>query len=178
MRKRGYKTELELNNEQITACLKHAGCARKAYNLGLARKEEARAAGLPMPNARQLHRELNALKATEFPYMYEVSKCAPQEALIDLDNAFTHFFRKVNLKKQGKWRGKCGYPQFKSRKKGIGGFRLKGALHFFEKSIQLPRLGTLRIKEHGYLPVGAKVAQATVSEHAGRWYISIQVEMQ
>ncbi len=92
MRKRGYKTELELNNEQITACLKHAGCARKAYNLGLARKEEARVAGLPMPNARQLHRELNALKATEFPYMYEVSKCAPQEALIDLDNAFTHFF--------------------------------------------------------------------------------------
>src|SRR5947209_9019592 len=173
--KRGYKTELDLTNEQITACLKHAGCARKAYNWGLARKQAARAAGLPMPTARQLHRELNALKATEFSYMYEVSKCAPQEALIDLDNAFRHFFRKVNLKKQGKWRGKCGYPQFKSRKKGIGGFRLTGALHVFEKSIQLPRLGTLRLKEHGYLPVGAKVAQATVSECAGRWYVSIQV---
>ncbi|SRR6266566_3472732 len=71
MRKRGYKTELDLNNEQITACLKHAGCARKAYNWGLARKEEARAAGLSVPNARTLHRELNTLKATEFPYMYE-----------------------------------------------------------------------------------------------------------
>lgn len=118
MRKRGYKTELDLNNEQITACLKHAGCARKAYNWGLSRKEEARAAGLPMPNARQLHRELNVLKVTEFPYMYEVSKCAPQEALIDLDDAFKHFFRKVALKKQGKWRRKCGYPKFKSRKKG------------------------------------------------------------
>src|SRR2546430_3736576 len=100
MRKRGYKTELDLNDEQITACLKHAGCARFAYNWGLARKQEARAAGLPIPNARQLHRELNGLKVTKFPYMYDVSKCAPQEALIDLDNAFKHFFRKVDLKKQ------------------------------------------------------------------------------
>jgi len=175
MRKRGYKTELDLNNEQITACLKHAGCARKAYNWGLARKEEARAARLPMPNARQLHRELNALKTTEFPYMYEVSKCAPQEALIDLDHAFTHFFRKVNLKKQGKWRGKCGYPKFKSRKKGIGGFRLTGAIHVFEKSIQLPRLGTLRLKEKLYLPRNAKIGSATITEQAGRWYVFICV---
>src|SRR5713226_4109897 len=175
MRKRGYKTELALNNEQITACLKHAGCARKAYNWGLARKQVARAAGLPMPTARQLHRELNALKATEFSYMYEVSKCAPQEALIDLDSAFRHFFRKVNLKKQGKWRGKCGYPKFKSRKKGIGGFRLTGAIHVFEKSIQLPRLGTLRLKEKLYLPRDAKIGSATITEQAGRWYVSICV---
>ncbi len=173
--KRGYKTELDLNDEQITACLKHAGCARKAYNWGLARKQEARAAGLPMPNARQLHRELNALKATEFPYMYDVSKCAPQEALIDLDTAFKHFFRKVALKKLGKWRGKCGYPKFKSRKKGIGGFRLTGAIHVFEKSIQLPRLGILRLKENLYFPRNAKIGSATITEQAGRWYVSICV---
>jgi len=173
---RGYKTELDLNNEQITACLTHAGCARKAYNWGLARKQEARAAGQRMPSARDLHKELNALKATEFPYMYEVSKCAMQESLIDLDNAFKHFFRKAALKKQGQWRGKCGYPKFKSRKKGIGGFRLTGAIHVFEKSIQLPRLGRLRLKEKEYLPVGARVAQASVSECAGRWYVSIMVQ--
>src|SRR6266851_7394964 len=175
MRKRGYKTELDLNNEHITVCLKHAGCARKAYNWGLARKQEARAAGLPIPDARTLHRELNALKATEFPYMYEVSKCAPQEALIDLDHAFKHFFRKVALKKQGKWRGKCGYPKCKSRKKGIGGFRLTSAIHVFEKSIQLPRLGTLRLKEKLYLPRNAKIGSATITEQAGRWYVSICV---
>src|SRR5947209_5421089 len=175
MRKRGYKTELDLTNEQVTACLKHAGCARKAYNWGLARKQEARAKGEPMPDARALHRELNALKATEFPYMYEVSKCAPQEALIDLDHAFQHFFRKVNLKKQGKGRGKCGYPQFKSRKKGIGGFRLTGAIHVFDKSIQLPRLGSLRLKETLYLPKNARIGSATITEQAGRWYVSICV---
>jgi len=29
---RGYRTELDLNNKQITACKKHAGAARYAYN--------------------------------------------------------------------------------------------------------------------------------------------------
>jgi hypothetical protein len=28
----GYRTELDLNNEQIIACKKHAGAARYAYN--------------------------------------------------------------------------------------------------------------------------------------------------
>jgi len=37
---RGYKTELDLNNVQRTACLKHAGCARFVYNWGLARSQE------------------------------------------------------------------------------------------------------------------------------------------
>ncbi len=175
---RGYKTEVDLNNAQRTLCLKHAGVSRFAYNWGLARKQEARAAGNRMPSAMELHKKLNALKATDYPWMYACSKCAPQEALIDLDDAFKHFFRKTKLKKQGHFHGECGYPKFKSRKKGMGSFRLTGTLHVFEKSIQLPRLGKLRLKEHGYLPIGAKVAQATVSEQAGRWYVSIQVETQ
>lgn len=98
---RGYKTELALNNEQRTACLKHAGCARFAYNWGLARKQAAYKAGGRVPSAVDLHRDLNALKATEFPWMYEGSKCAPQEALRDLDTAYKNFFRKAKLKKQG-----------------------------------------------------------------------------
>src|SRR5713101_7605792 len=63
----------------------------------------------------------------------------------------------------------------KSRKKGIGGFRLTGAIHVFEKSIQLPRLGTLRLKEKRYLPRNAKIGSATITEQAGRWYVSICV---
>jgi hypothetical protein len=38
---RAFKTELDLNNVQKTACLRHAGAARWAYNWGLARKMEA-----------------------------------------------------------------------------------------------------------------------------------------
>ncbi len=46
--------------------------------------------------------------------MYTVSKCAPQEALRNLDAAFKNFFRRCTLKKQGKWQGKLGYPRFRT----------------------------------------------------------------
>ncbi len=68
---RGYRTELDLNNEQITACKKHAGCSRFAYNWGLARKQEVYKQTGRSISAMELHRELNALKQTDFPWMYE-----------------------------------------------------------------------------------------------------------
>lgn len=175
---RSFKTELDLNNYQKTACLRHAGAARYAYNWGLMRKIAARKAGEKIPMAIDLHRELNALKQTELSWMYDVSKCAPQEALRDLDKAFKNFFRRVKEKKQGKVI-KAGYPRFKSKKNGIGSFRLTGAIHVFEKAIQLPRLGRLRLKERGYLPIdGVHILFATVSEKSGRWFVSLQVELE
>src|SRR6266516_4101294 len=173
---RGYRTELDLNNKQKTACLKHAGTARYAYNFGLARKIEAYKKGEQVPTAIDLHRELNKLKQTELSWMYEVSKCAPQEALRDVDRAYDNFFRKVKLKKQGKYKGKLGFPKFKKKSKGIGSFRLTGTIKVFSDAVQLPRLGRLRLKEHGYLPTDTHILSATLSEQAGRWFVSVQVE--
>ena len=173
---RGFKTELELNNRQRSYCHQHAGTARYAYNWGLARKQEAYRAGKKTPNAKELHKELNQLKQTELSWMYSVSKCAPQEALRNLDEAFANFFRRVKEKKTGKRRGQVGYPRFKSKKS----FRLTGTIRVFEKAIQLPRLGVLRLKERGYLPEESEdvhILSATVSEKAGRWFVSVQVEM-
>src|SRR5262245_32655073 len=81
---RAYKTELALNNAQITACRKHAGAARWAYNWGLARKQESYHATGKSPTAIDLHRDLNALKPTRVPWLYQVSKCALQAALRNL----------------------------------------------------------------------------------------------
>ena len=176
---RAYKTELDLNNEQVTACKQHAGAARYAYNWGLKIKQERYKATGKSPYAIELHRELNALKKTDLPWMYGTSKCAPQEALRNLDSAFAHFFRRCQLKKEGKLRGKVGYPKLKSKKKGLGSFRLTGSIVIFPKAIQLPRLGRLRLKEKNYLPTkDAKTLSATVSEQAGHWYVSVQVEQE
>jgi transposase len=173
---RAYKTELDLNDRQVTACRRHAGAARYAYNWGLARKQEAYQATGTSPSAIDLHRELNARKQTELPWMYQVSKCAPQEALRNLENAFAHFFRRCALKRAGTLKGKVGYPQPKSKKKGLGSFRLTGSIVVFPAAIQLPRLGRLRLTERGYLPTcGVKILSATVSEQAGHWYVSVQV---
>jgi putative transposase len=175
---RAFKAELDLNNKQSTACVRHAGAARFAYNWGLARKQDAFSRGEKTPTAIDLHRELNALKQAELSWMYEVSKCAPQEALRDLDKAFANFFRRAKEKKSGR-SVKVGFPRFKSRKHGLGGFRLTGAIHVFEKAIQLPRLGLLRLKERGYLPsTSIHILSATVSETAGRWFVSLQVELE
>ncbi len=174
---KGYKTELDLNNAQITTCLKECGTARFVYNWGLKRYQEEYQAGRPIPTSYGLQKELNAKKKTDFPWMYDVSKCVPQGALDNLQSAFKNFFRKCKLKKQGKHKGKCGYPKFKTKKKGVGSFYLTGAIHVHEKSIQLPRLGLLRLKRVGYLPIsGVKILSARISEKAGRWYVSIQVE--
>jgi transposase len=175
---RAYQTALDLNNEQITACKKHAGAARWAYNWGLARKQESYRATGKSPSAIDLHRELNALKQTDVPWMYEVSTCAPQEALRNLDTAFAHFFRRCHLKQQGKLRGKLGYPQRKTRKRGLGSFRLTGSIVVLPDAIRLPRLGWLRNKERGYLPTDATILSATVSEQAGHWYVSVLVEQE
>src|SRR6516225_10098185 len=126
-----YKTELDLNDRQVTACRKHAGAARWAHNWGLARKQDAYKATGKSPSAMELHRELNALKQTDVPWMYAVSKCAPQEALRNLDAAFAQFFRRCQLKQAGKLRGTLGYPKRKTRKRGLGSFRLTGSIVVF-----------------------------------------------
>ena len=142
------------------------------------KQEEYRKTG-KSSSALELHRELNALKGTKLPWMYEVSKCAPQEALRNLDAAFAHFFRWVRQKKAGKYKGKLGYPKRKSKKKGLGGFRLMGTIIVFPEVIQLPRLGRLRLKERGRIPTsGVKILSAAVREQASHWYVSVLVEQE
>lgn len=52
-------------------------------------------------------------------------------------------------------------------------------IRVFDDRIQLPKLGTIRLKEHSYIPTsGVKVLSASVSERAGRWYVSVLVEEQ
>jgi putative transposase len=98
--------------------------------------------------------------------MYQVSKCAPQEALRDLDRVFKNFFE-----------GRAEHPKFRSQKSGPNSFRLTGSIKVFRNSIQLPRIGRVRLKEKGYLPTeGAHILSVTVSERAGRWFVSLLVE--
>jgi putative transposase len=173
---KAFKTELDPNNVQRTMLLKHAGAARWAYNWGLQRKIEAYKATGKSPSAIELHRELTKLKkvpqeAGGVPWMYEVSKAAPQEALRNLDRAFKQFFRRCKAGAKRK-----GFPRFKSRKRGIGSFSFYGTIRVFDNTIQLPRLGKIRLKEHGYLPTETKIISATVSERAGHWFVAVSVK--
>lgn len=166
--KRAYRYELDPNRAQRILLAKHAGAARFAYNWGLARRIELHQQTGTSTNAIEQHRELNRLKKTDYPWLYEVSKCAPQEALRDLDRAFTNFFRGI---REGR---KVGFPRF--RKKGKDDrSRLTGAIRVLGRAVQLPRLGVIRLKEE---PRQGRILSATVSREADRWYVSLTVEVE
>jgi putative transposase len=168
---RAYKTELKLNNRERTLLTGCAGAARFAYNWGLREKIDAYETTGKSPSYYELHRQLNALKKSDLDWLYQYSKTIPQEALRDLDRAFQNFFRRL---KNGE---KPGFPRFKSRKRGIGSFRIWGSIQVETGQIKLPRIGWLRLHEKGYLPAaGVKILSTTLSERAGRWFVALQVE--
>ena len=164
---RAFRYELKPNVAQRVLLAKHAGSARFAYNWGLAARIEKYEKDGTSTNAIEQHRLLNSLKETQFPWMYEVSKCAPQEALRDLDRAFQNFFRRHKNSKKG------GFPKFK--KKGIRDhFRLTGAIKVNQQTIQLPRLGIVRLKER--TKIKGRILSVTITRQADRWYVSVTVE--
>src|SRR5258708_20110244 len=87
---------------------------------GLKRKQEVYQTTGRNISAMELHRELNQLKQSELPWLYECSKCAPQEALRDLDVAYTNSFRRAQLTKEAKWKCPPCSPSFKTQHQGLG----------------------------------------------------------
>jgi putative transposase len=138
--------------------------ARFAYNWGLTKKQDQFEHTGKSPTCLALRRELNSIKRTDFPWMLDVSKCCPQEALRDLEVAYQRFFKGIS-----------GHPTFKSKKNGAGSFTFSYNIKVSADRIQIPRIGEVRLKERNYLPTDQHILSATVSEHAGRWFVSVLV---
>jgi len=168
---KSYKVELKPNNKQKTLFKKHAGTARFAYNWALAERIKLWKSEKKSISSIEQHRLLNELKTTEFQWMYEVSKCAPQQAIRNVDRAFDNFFR--NLKKGYK----IGFPNFKSKRKSCVSFYLDGSIHIESNRIKLPRIGWIRLKERDYIP-NLPIKSVTVSERAGHWFVSTSFEFE
>jgi len=171
---RAFEYELDPNKQQSTKPSQRAGCARFAYNWGLQQRialYRQNQDKMRFTSAIAQHRELNRLKRTVFPWMYETSKCAPQEALRDLDRAFKNFYRGLKSRKR------VGFPRFKKR--GVhDSFRLTGTIRFVGRLIQLSRLGRIRLKEKRESYFKGRILSATVTRRADRWYVSVTVEME
>jgi len=163
-----HKIALDLNNAQATYFARAAGTARFAYNWALAEWQRQYEAwkqdnNLPKPSQAALRRQLNAAKRERFPWMLEVTKNAPQMAIIQLGEAFKNFFA-----------GRAKYPKF--RKKGVHDrFSITNDQFSVEGSrIRIPNLGWVRMRES--LRFAGKIMSATVSRVADRWFVSIAVD--
>jgi putative transposase len=165
-----FRYELNPTPQQREALARHARVARWAWNWGLAVRTKAWRRRQETLNAIGLHRLLNRLKKTpRFVWLYEVSKCAPQEALRDLDRAFTNFW-------QGRRDGRpVGHPKFKKRGRCPDRFRLTGSIHVRPDGIVLPRLGLIATKEATGKFRG-RILSATCRREADRWYCALTVK--
>jgi len=159
-----HKIALDPNVAQRIYFARASGTARFAYNWALAEWQRQYKAG-GKPSDMSLRRELNAIKREQFPWMYDVTKAAVQEAIIDLGAAFRAFFEK---------RGK--YPRFKSKQDRVsfcaaneaGTFRADG------KKIKLPVIGWVCMREA--VRFTGPLKRATVSCEAGRWFVSLMID--
>jgi putative transposase len=168
-----HKVRLEPNNVQATGLSRAAGTARFAYNWGLANWQKQYAEykdGVrdTAPSQLSLRRELNAIKRDEFPWMLESTKCAPQEALINLGTAFQRFF-----KKQGR------YPTFKKR--GVrDSFKLSAGQFSVEVEgavprLRVPKVGLIRLSEAPRF--AGEIVSVTVSRTAGSWFAALMFRL-
>lgn len=171
---RVHKIKLDPTQEQAIYFARACGVARFAFNWALAAwKDEYEAGG--KPNEAALRKRLNSIKAEQFPWMAEVTKVAPQNAIKNVGVAFQNFFRRV---KQG---GKPGYPRFK--RKGLhDAFRADNgpanaeshAVECVGKTIKLPKCGIVKMRES--LRFSGRTLAATVSKQANGWYVAILVD--
>jgi putative transposase len=179
---RAYKVEINPNNRQRTLLAQSAGCARFAYNWGLNQRIKLYQESKESMDAVRQHKELCKIKKTEFPWMYNVTKCAPQEALRNLDEAFVKFFKGL---KNGQ---KVGFPKFKKKHGSKCSFKVTtGSFYVTKKSIKIPKIpGEIRIKNRqtginkpeDYIPTkGIKILSFTISKEAGKWFCSVSCEV-
>jgi putative transposase len=160
-----HKIALDPNVEQAVYFARACGTARFAWNWALSEWQRQYKEG-GKPSEAALRKQLNTAKREQFPWMLEVTKVAPQQAIKNLGAAFKRFFE-----------GKAKYPRFK--KKGIhDSFRAEngpGTFAFDEKRIKLPVVGWVKMRE--ILRLEGKILSATVSRVADRWFVSVTVEV-
>jgi putative transposase len=203
-----YRFELDPNDVARSKLAGHAGAARFAYNWGLglvgehlmarralavlailqgARPSEAEewADDLLGPLAwslAALRRGWNQAKDNVAPWWAENSKESYNSGLDALARALDAWSKSRRGARKGR---RVGFPRFKTKharrsfRVTTGSFGVADDRH-----VRLPRIGVIRTKEPttalaGRLEAGvARVLSATVSETAGRWYVSFGCEVE
>jgi putative transposase len=161
-----HKIALDSNDVQATYFARAAGVARVAYNWALAewrRQYDAYKAdsARPKPSEAALRRQLNAIKREQYPWMLEVTKNAPQMAVIQLGEAFRNFFAR-----------RARYPRFR-RKGELDRFTLANDQFKVDgRRIRIPKLGSVRMRESlrltGRIMAASSAASACGGDGAGR----------
>lgn len=158
------------------------GVARFAYNWALAEWRRQHKAG-ENPSEVALRKQLNSLKRTQFPWMLEVSKTVPQQAIKNLGKAYANFFKDIDKyhRRQLPWR-KVRQPHFK-KKYRRDAFRADNgtdrnrpnAVTADGKRVKLPTIGWVRMREE--IRFAGRIISVTISRQGNMWFASFTIEV-
>jgi len=140
------------------------GTSRFAYNWGLAEWKRQYEAGLK-PTALEIKKAFNAIKPIDFPWVFNVTKCATEQAFLNLGSAFKRFFN-----------AQSKYPKFKKKSMRDSFYLSNDQFKIAENRFRIPKLGWIKLTET--LRFSGKIVSATVSRTAEKWFVSIQVQIE
>lgn len=171
---RAYKTEIAPVTLQAMKIHQTIGVCRFAYNFYIAQNKAWYAEGKRFVSANAFSVWLNNEYLQSNPdkvWIKEVGSKSVKQAFINAECAYKKFFK-----------GEARFPQFK--KKGVNDpkmyFVKNDAKHIIEcerHRIKIPTLGWVRLKEYGYIPTNATIRSGAVSVRAGRYFVSVLVDM-
>lgn len=173
---RSHKIRLDPTVRQSVYFARACGTARFAYNWALGQWQAQYEAHkvdpeLPKPSEGALRRQLNAIKREQFPWMLEVTKCAPQEAIRALGEAYKNWWNSLSGKRKGP---PVKAPTFK-KKDRRDSFKIHGNVVAVDGCrIRIPLLGWVRMREP--LRFAGEVKSVTLSRTAQAWFVSLTVE--
>lgn len=173
---KSFKTEINPTVEQKTKIIKTIGVCRYIYNFYIACNKALYDKGEKFMTGKSFSVWLNNEYIPNNPekiWIKEVYSKAVKKSIEDGYTAFTRFFKHQN-----------GFPNFKKKSKS------DVKMYFVKNNpkdcrcerhrLNIPTLGWVRIKEKGYIPTtkdGLTIKSGTVSIKAGRYYVSVLVEI-
>ena len=169
---KAYKTEILPNPKQALKIRQTLGTCRYLYNLYLASNfevYETLGSGF-FVTAYTFDKYVNHVVKKESEWIDECGSKARKQALCNAERAFKNFMK-----------GKTNRPKFKKKRqqkvKAYFPKNNKGDWTVWRHKVQVPTIGVVQLKEKGYLPIKAKVHSGTISYKAGRYYVSVLVEI-
>lgn len=165
-----YKFRLYPNREQENQILRTFGCCRFVFNHYLVLRRDTYQQTGETLNYYACARDLTSLKQKEETiWLKEADATALQSALRDLEDAYQHFFCRLQ---KGE---KPGYPRFKSKRYHKQSYKSKcvgSNIQMLEGAVQLPKLGNVKCRISR--TVQGRILSATVSRSAsGKYYVSL-----
>ena len=164
---RAIKYELNPTKTQKEQIKQTCGCCRLVYNTMLDRKIRAYKESGTTISAFELINQLPQLKS-ELTFLKEAPCQSLQQAIRNLDSAYTNFFRK----------GGFGFPKFK--KKGVrDSFRIPVAcvIDYNNWTIKVAKIGTIRFFKGHNKQINGRIKSYTISHTStDRYFISVLYE--